>query len=134
MENRAAWLLLLFLIGAIGISLVGCATGPTTTAQGKTMPQMLTAAGFRAYPAATAGQIRHLKTCPPETMMIQERKGTAGCYAFADEKTQTMYIGDEAAYWRFKKALGQQGQRIMERKVQDDPDFWLNWGSSSGGG
>ena len=134
MERRTAWQLFIILVGIIAIGLAGCATGPSAVAPGKTLPEMLKSAGFRAYPAATPDQVKHLKTCPPDTLMVQERKGAVGCYAFADQKTDTMYIGDEAAYWRFKRALEQQEQKIEEQRIQDDPQFWPMWGSRWGGG
>ena len=127
MERRTASLLSIILAGLVAICLAGCATRPTTAAPAKTLPEMLIAAGFKAYPAATPEQVKHLKTCPPDTLMIQERKGAVGCYAFADQKTNTMYIGDEAAYWRLKKALEEQEKKLEEQRMQDGPLFWINW-------
>jgi hypothetical protein len=134
MEKRTASLLFFVLVGVIAIGLAGCATGPTATAPTKTLPEMLKTAGFKAYPAASPEQVKHLKTCPSETLMIQERKGVVDCYAFADQKTKTMYIGDEAAYGRFKKALEEQEQKIEEQRIQNDPQFLQLWMGSQGGG
>lgn len=133
MGKRTASFVSIMLVGLVVNCLAGCATGPTTAAA-KTMPEMLTAAGFKTYAAATPEQVKHLKTCPPDTLMIQERKGAVGCYAFSDQKTNTMYIGDEAAYWRFKKALEEQEQKLEEQRMQDDPEFWPMWGPRWGGG
>jgi hypothetical protein len=133
MEKRTSFLPVI-LVGLVAICLAGCATGPPAAAPAKTMPEMLTAAGFKAFPAATPEQVKHLKTCPPETLMIHERKGAVGCYAFADQKTDTMYIGDEAAYWRFKKALAEQQRKIEEQRIESDPQFWTMWGARWGGG
>jgi hypothetical protein len=133
MEKRTASLLFFVMVGVIAIGLAGCATGPTATAPAKSLPGMLTAAGFKAYPAASPEQVKHLKTCPSETLMIQERKGVVDCYAFADQKTKTMYIGDEAAYWRFKKALEVQEQKIEEQRIENDPLFWDLWKARWGG-
>lgn len=108
MEKRTASLLSIMVVGLVAICLAGCATGPTATAPAKTMPEMLTVAGFRAYAAAPLEQVKHLKTCPPDTLMIQERKGAVGGYAFADQKTNTMNIGDEAA---IQKSTGRTGAK-----------------------
>jgi len=134
MKTRALPLLWVLLVGIFSLGLTGCATGATVAAPAKTLPEMLTSAGFKAYPAATPDQVRHLKTCPPETVMVHGRKGTAGCYAFADPKTNTMYLGDEEAYRRFRNALEAQEQKIRERQMEDDPEFWTIWGHRFGGG
>ncbi len=46
MEKRTVPLLVAILVGIIGISLIGCATGPTATTPAKPTPEMLRAAGF----------------------------------------------------------------------------------------
>ncbi len=124
--------LLIILVGVIGLSLAGCAGGPTATAPAKTMPEMLREAGFKAYLADTPQKMAHLKTCPSETLMVQERPGTK-CYAFSDPASNTMYLGDEAAYWRFKALLEKQEHKIIEQRIESDPEFWTNWGHAFGG-
>jgi hypothetical protein len=133
MGKRTASLLFFVLVGVIAIGLAGCATSPTATAPGKTRPEMLKAAGFKVYSADTPQKMAHLQTCPADTLMIHERPGTK-CYAFSDPNSKTMYIGDEAAYWRYRKALEGQEQKIEEQRIQNDPQFWQMWGSRWGGG
>jgi hypothetical protein len=133
MEKRTASLLFIILVGVIGISLVGCAGAPTATAPAKTRPEMLKEAGFKAFPAGTDQEKAHLKTCPGDTLMIHERAGSK-CYAFADPTSNSMYMGDEAAYLRYRKALEGQEQKIMEQRIENDPQFWPMWGSRWGGG
>jgi hypothetical protein len=133
MEKRTSTLLFVILVGVIGISLVGCAGAPTVTAPAKTMPEMLKAAGFKAYVADTPQKMAHLQTCPTDSLVIHERPG-AVCYTFSDPTTKSMYIGDEAAYMRFKKALEVQQQKIQEQRIQSDPEFWPLWMGSRGGG
>lgn len=133
MEKRTASLLLIFLVGVIGISLMGCAGGPIAKAPVKTMPEMLREAGFKAFPADTPAEIAHLQACPTDTLMIHE-KPDLKCYAFADPPSKTMYMGDEAAYQRLKTMLEKQERGIREQRFEDDPMFWPMWGSKFGGG
>lgn len=133
MKKRTAPLLFIVLVGVIGISLAGCAGAPTVTAPARTMPEMLTEAGFKAYPAGTSQEMAHLQVCPKDTLMIHERQGSM-CYAFADPASKSMYMGDEAAYRRFKALLEKQERKIMEQRIQDDPQFWNLWGTRFGGG
>lgn len=133
MGKRSGALFLVLLVGAMGISLVGCAATPTVTAPTKTMPEMLREAGFKVFPAETPQELAHLQVCPKETVMIHERPGIR-CYAFADPLGKAMYIGDEAAYRRLQGLLEKQQQRIREQRIQDDPQFWPMWGPRWGGG
>lgn len=131
MEKRTTTLLFIILLGVIGISLVACATGPTATASPKTRTQMLQEAGFKAYPASTGEEMTHLRGCPKDTLMVHERPGDM-CYAFADPATNSMYIGNEAAYQRLKSIMQQQQQPIQEQRFKEDPEFWKMWGSRRG--
>jgi hypothetical protein len=133
MEKRTASLLFIMLVGVIGISLVGCAAGTTVSAPAQTMPEMLKEAGFKAFPADTPQKMAHLQTCPSDTLMVHERPGTK-CYAFSDPASKTMYIGDEAAYGCLQDLLEKQKQKIMEQRIQSDPQFWPQWVDSQGGG
>jgi len=127
MKKRICTLWVAIMVGIIGITLVGCATGPTDTTPAKPTPAMLRDAGFRPYYADTPEKMAHLKTCPPETLMIQEQPG-AKCYAIADPTSNTMYIGDAAAYQRLK-TLMVENQRLSERQVKDAM-FWNLWGKT----
>ena len=134
MEKRTASLLFIILVAVIGLSLVGCATGPTVTSTtAKTMPDLLKEAGFKAFPASTPQEMAHLQTCPKDTLMIHQRPG-AMCYAFPDPASKTMYLGDDAAYWRLQGLLQKQEQKINEQRLESDPEFWNSWGHRWGGG
>lgn len=132
MENRPT-LLFIILLGVIGISLVGCAAGPTVSAPTKSMPELLQEAGFKAFPASTPQEMAHLQTCPAGTLMVHTRPG-AQCYAFPDQAAKTMYLGDEAAYWRLQGLLEKQERKIKEQRIESDPEFWPSWGHRWGGG
>jgi len=133
MDKKIASLLFIILVGVIGISLVGCAGTPTTTAPTRTMPEMLKAAGFKALPANTPQKMAYLQSCPRDTLMIHKRAGTE-VYCFVDPASSSMYMGDEAAYGRLQGLLGQQEQKIREQRIENDPQFWPLWVDTQGGG
>jgi len=121
------------LVMTIGLSLAGCATGPTSPAPVKTRTEMLKEAGFKEIVAATPQEKAYLKTCPANTLMIQHRPG-AQCYAFSDPNSNTMYIGDEAAYQRFQNLLERQQEKINIQREESNPEFWTLWGDKYGAG
>jgi len=131
MNHKTASLLVIMLVGIIGLSLVGCATGPTTTASAKTMPQMLQEAGFQAFPGNTPKQMAYMQNCQKNTLMIHTR-GASTVYCYVDQATNTMYHGDEAAYQRLHTLLNSRQQTIREQKIENDPLFWDMWQSSRG--
>jgi hypothetical protein len=133
MEKRTAALVGVMLVVVVGLSLVGCAGTPTATAPTKTMPEMLKESGFKAFPAGSEREKAHLQLCPKDTLMIHERPGTK-CYAFSDPATKSMYVGDEAAYWRLQDSLDRQQQKIRQQRIESDPEFWNLWMDSQGGG
>jgi hypothetical protein len=119
------------LVGIIGLSLVGCAGGPTLRPQAKTMPELLTEAGFKAFPGNVPYEWEYMQKCPKNTLMIHTRGGTT-VYCYVDQATNTMYHGDEAAYQRLQTLLNQRQQKIPEQKIENDPLFWQMWESSRG--
>ncbi len=123
--------LFIVLVGTILIGLAGCATAPTAPTV-KTMPELLIEAGFKAFPANTPQEMAYLQSCPKDILMIQKKPG-AVCYAFSDPASKTMYLGDEAAYWRLQGLLEKQEKKIGEQRIESDPDFWINWGHRFGG-
>ena len=131
MNHRTASLLVIILVGIIGISLVGCAGGPTVRAPAKPTPQLLEEAGFKVFPGDNAKVKAYMQTCPKDTMMIHTKAG-ATVYCFADPATNTMYHGDEAAYQRLQTLLKTRQQTIKEQKIEQDPEFWRMWQSLHG--
>lgn len=131
MAKRTASLLIIILVGVIGISLIGCAGTPTTKAPAKTTLELLKQAGFQVLPAETPQELAHLQSCPKDTLMIHEREGSK-YYAFADSASKSMYIGDEAAYRRFKALLEERDERILVQRLRDT-QFWMMWGVRAGG-
>jgi len=124
---------LILLVGVIGLSLVGCAAGPGATAQPSSMPGMLQAAGFKPYTADTPQRLAYLKSCPKDVLVTHERRGQV-CYAFTDPATNTVYLGDAAAYSRLQDALDAQQKKIETQIQESSPEFWRMWEDRQGGG
>ncbi len=131
MRRKTLMLLTGFLAGVL--SLAGCAAGPSATAPRQSMPEMLRAAGFKAYVATTQQQMAYLQSCPKDVLATQQRPGQV-CYSFADPATNTVYLGDKAAYDRLQQALAAQEEKVTEQRIQNDPEFWSLWESMQGGG
>ncbi len=133
MRNKMVSSLILVLVGIITISFLSYAGASATAAPTKSLPEMLTEAGFKAYPAETAQEMAYMKTCPKSTIMIHQQAGKV-IYCFAEPASNTMYMGDYAAYQSFQDLLKKEGQKIQEEKIESDPEFWNNWGHRFGGG
>ena len=133
MKRRWVSLLFGFLIGIISLSLVGCAAGPSGTASSQSMPEMLQGAGFKPYTADTPKKMAYLQSCPKGVLVTHERQGQV-CYAFTDPATNTVYLGDNAAYWRLQQTLDRQEQKIQTQKIESNPEFWQMWEDMQAGG
>jgi len=124
---------LILLVGVIGLSVVGCAAGPGATSQPSSMPEMLQAAGFKPYTADTPQRLAYLKSCPKDVLVTHERRSQV-CYAFTDAATNTVYLGDAAAYSRLQDALDAQQKKIETQMQESNPEFWSMWEDRQGGG
>ena len=133
MKRRWVSLLFGFLLGIISLSLVGCAAGPTASAPLKSMPENLRDAGFKPYTADTPKKMAYLQSCPKEVLVVHSRQGQV-CYAFTDPATNTVYLGDNEAYWRLQQTLDRQERKIQTQKIESDPEFWQMWEDLQGGG
>lgn len=118
----------------LALTLLGCATTSPGTA---TSPRdLMLSAGFKQDVADQPGEIKHLQKVPGEKMLCYQREGQK-CYAFKDPATNSMYIGDEAA---FKRYLDRAIQERLDQKyhspslMENDPEFWNQWVDKSGGG
>jgi hypothetical protein len=100
--------MMLALIGAW--LLPGCAAIQRNEAEDRQW--LLAAAGFHATPAATPGQLAHLRTMPPYQMVVQSKDGRP-VYTYADpDYCQCWYEGGAPEY------------AALARHVSIGPDFW----------
>lgn len=125
-------------IAALGLVLAlmiqGCATTPSGA--GKSPRDTLLSAGFKQDVADEPAEIKHFPKVPSEQLLCYQ-KGDKKCYAYKDPATNSMYIGDEAA---FKRYVDQAVKDQLDHKYQtpftqpDDPQFWPIWVDKQGGG
>lgn len=64
----------------------------------------LVAAGFKVIPATTAPQREHLRSLTPGTISAMERNDTP-FYVYPDPANDRLYVGNRAAYQRYRSTL-----------------------------
>jgi hypothetical protein len=132
-----------WLMGMVAVSflLSGCAagtaSGPTQAAALSRMEQMLVQAGFKIFPENSPKCQAVCQKLPPE-QLVPHKKGDKLLYAYFASGTKRLYVGDEAAYQRFINLAVMQNLEPRRRAVTetntDDPEFWIWWQNSQGGG
>lgn len=121
-----------FVIVALLVLAAGCATNKQTES-------MLGAAGFHRIAATTPGQLRHLKTLPPDKLTVAKIKGKT-YYVFPDPAHNLIYLGNTEEYQTYKEILSDrqlEGQNRVEAEVgqasgADDDAHWVEWTSDAG--
>ena len=138
MKGKAAWLGVAVMMVVLGIALVGCATGPSSS------------------PAAAKSQADLLKACrvqnahgghPPKAGLYSDPAGQEGgvesvsgpdlYLVCTDPGSKQCYLGDEAAYQRYQQMAIQQSISEDMHKVSEersDPEALQMWVNSQGGG
>jgi hypothetical protein len=106
------------------MALIGCAT----THQTETL---LSEAGFKAVPAATAAQQSHLNTLPPDKITRVQRQGKT-YYAFPDPARKVLYIGQEAEYKQYQNLCRQHESSspgLTDAQINNEPGWgpWVPW-------
>jgi len=118
----------------LALMLQGCASTPSGS--GKSPRDLLLSSGFKQDVADEPGEIKHFPKVPSEQMLCYQQ-GDKKCYAFKDPATNSMYIGDDAAFKRYvDQAVANQIDKKYHTPVlqQDDPQFWPLWVDKQGGG
>jgi hypothetical protein len=136
MKTRWYPLALLAWFVILALTMTGCAATSSTSASGKSQRDLLLAAGFRKDVADQPGEIKHFQKLPPEKLLCYQR-GNEKCYTLKDPVTNSMYIGDEAAFRRYLDLVIQErlDKSYQQYRLQeDDPEFWKLWVDKQGGG
>jgi len=135
MRKMGRYILTMAALGLVlALMLQGCAS--TSGGSGKSPRDVLLSSGFKQDVADEPGEIKHFQQVPSEKLLCYT-KGDQKCYAFKDPATNSMYIGDEAA---FKRYVDQAVQQQLDTKYRtpfmqpDDPQFWPMWVDKQGGG
>jgi len=101
----------------------GCAGAPTIQETVVT-EYLLNQAGFQPYQAnmETPKTQALLNALPKGQITTYMRNGTV-YHAYPDEKSNTLYVGDEAAYRKYLSLA--EGQKVCRRvEAQDSAGFW----------
>jgi hypothetical protein len=135
MRNRAVSVYVV-VTAIIGIFLVGCATAPSGST-GNSQADLLAQAGFKAHPANSPEKMDYIKTLPPKKVVLNQYNDKPLYLVCVDPDSKQCYLGDEAAYERYKQLAIQQSISEDQLKVQEhrwDPQAWQMWVDSQGGG
>jgi hypothetical protein len=111
---------------ALLVLAAGCATTKETE-------DLLTTAGFKKFPAATAEQQEHIHSLPNHKISKVQRDGKI-YYVYPDAAHNALYVGSPWQYHEYQKLVE---QREMEATLQDDTmpgsqAGWEVWGPWQG--
>jgi hypothetical protein len=138
MKGKAAWLGVAVMTAVIGIFLVGCATGPSSSpAAGKTQADLLKDAGFRVHSPKTPQHLAYLDTLPAKKVVSNQYQGKVLYLVCTDPNSKQCFLGDKAAYERYQQMAIQQSLSEDQHKVSEDrwdPEALQMWVNSQGGG
>ena len=109
----------------------------TPQQQAAQVEPVLTAAGFRTFPADTPEKVAHLQKLPPLKLTPRPHNGQTQ-YAYADPYSCTcLYVGDEQAFQRYQQLALEQNIAREQREAamrnddaatQMQADFWGPFG------
>jgi hypothetical protein len=85
---------------------LGCAANTQST------ENLLSAAGFRTIVANTPQRQQHLKTLPPNKVVLVQRNGK-NYYVYADPGNNQIYVGNPSQYQQYQQL------RLARNLVQD---------------
>jgi hypothetical protein len=111
-------------IGALAVLalVVGCAANTQWT------ENLLSAAGFRTIVANTPKRQQHLKTLPPDRVVLVQRNGK-NYYVYADPAHYQIYVGNPSQYQQYQQL------RLARNLAQDqlataelNQEAAMNWG------
>ena len=137
MKGKAAWLGLAVITAVIGIALVGCATGPSSSpVAGNSQTDLLKAAGFRTHTAQDE-HVAYIQTLPAKKVVLNKYQDKPLYLVCTDPNSKQCFLGDEAAYKRYQQMAIQQSISEDMHKVSEersDPEALQMWVDSQGGG
>jgi hypothetical protein len=136
MRGKAAWLGLAVMTAVMGIALLGCATGPSSS-PAQSQADLLKAAGFRTHTADSPQRLAYIQTLPAKKVVLNQYQDKPLYLVCTDPDSRQCYLGDESAYQRYKQLAIQQSISEDQRNVQEhrwDPEALQMWVNSQGGG
>jgi hypothetical protein len=137
MKGKSAWLGVAVMMVVLSIALAGCATGPSSgPAAGKSQDDLLKSAGFRTHTAQDA-HVAYIQTLPAKKVVLNKYQDKPLYLVCTDPDSKQCFLGDEAAYQRYKQLAIQQSLSEDQHKVSEDrfdPQALQMWVDSQGGG
>jgi hypothetical protein len=137
MKGKAAWLGVAVMMVVLGIALVGCATGPSSSpSAAKSQEDLLKESGFKTHTAQGA-HLAYVKTLPAKKVVSNQYQGQTCYLVCTDPDSKQCFLGDEAAYKRYQQMAIQQSIHEDMHKVSEqrsDPEALQMWVNSQGGG
>ena len=121
----------------IGIFLVGCATGPSGSSATPSQSDLLQQAGFKIHTANSPQRLAYIHTLPAKKVVLNQYQEKPLYLVCTDTNSQQCYLGDQAAYDRYKQLATQQAISADQRNVQEhrwDPEALQMWADSQGAG
>jgi|WetSurMetagenome_2_1015567.scaffolds.fasta_scaffold172149_2 hypothetical protein len=137
MRGKAAWLGVALMMVVLGIALVGCATGPSSSPAVKSQDDLLRQAGFITQSADSPQKLSYIKTLPAKKVVLNQYQEKPLYLVCTDPEAKQCFLGDQAAYERYQQLSIQQSISEDQRNVQEhrwDPEAWQMWVNSQGGG
>ena len=138
MKGKAAWLGVAVITAVIGIALVGCATGPSSSpAASNSQDDLLKQAGFRTQAADNPQRLAYIKTLPAKKVVLNQYQEKPLYLVCTDPDAKQCFLGDQAAYERYQQLAIQQSISEDQRSIQEhrwDPEALQMWVNSQGGG
>jgi hypothetical protein len=137
MRGKSAWLGVAAMMLVLGIALAGCATGPSSSpAASNSQSDLLKAAGFRVHSGQDA-HVAYIQTLPAKKVVVNKSQDKPLYLVCTDPDSKQCFLGDEAAYQRYKQmaiqqSISQDQYKVMEERF--DPQAQQMWVDSQGGG
>ena len=93
MKGKAAWLGVAVMMVVLGIALVGCATGPSSSpAAGNSQADLLKAAGFRTHTAQDA-HVAYIQTLPAKKVVLNKYQDKQSVFSLHRPRFQAVFFG-----------------------------------------
>ena len=136
MRGRVGRLGLAVMTAVIGLALVGCATGPSSS-PGQSQADLLKSAGFRTHTADSPQRLAYIQTLPAKKVVLNQYQEKPLYLVCTDPNAQQCYLGDKAAYERYQQLAIQNSISAEQHQVSEhrwDPQALQLWVNSQGGG
>jgi hypothetical protein len=124
------------LVALTGFFLAGCATSPSGSLT-PTQADLLAQAGFKAHTPTSPEKLAYVQTLPAKKVVLNQYNDKPLYLVCTNPDSKQCYLGDQAAYDRYKQMAIQQSISEDQRNVQEhrwDPEAWQMWVDSQGGG